>query len=43
MKAFLMALVLIAAISVGANLALREAAHLSSAEVFSTESVRLGE
>ena len=41
MKAFLIALVLIAAVAVGANLLLQEA-PFSSAQVFKTENVRLG-
>lgn len=41
MKAFLIALVLIAGLAVGANLLLQEA-QFSSAEVYQTENVRLG-
>lgn len=42
MKAFLMAIIVTAALTVGADLALDEAGF-SSAEYFQTESVRLGE
>ena len=42
MKAFLIALALVAGLSVGANLALQEA-RFSSADVYRTENVRLGE
>lgn len=42
MKAFLLAMVALAAITVGADMALDEAGF-SSAEVYRTENVRLGE
>lgn len=42
MKAFLIALLVIAGLSIGANLLLQEAQY-SSAEVFKTENVRLGD